>query len=351
MSEKEKIEEVLQKYGFEGALSINVMSETMARDLHLPLEIAMGIVGGILLGISSRSMYKESKNTRIITKERLREEALARIEKDNLIIKKELVRDVEYLNGLYNTFLNNYVRLNNKLELDNPIMTFELFYMLLENGNLSINKEYEYSMDKDDLYDLMIKSFNKRNMLGVDIFKGTGCCRHTSAMLRDIFSNMGLEAAQIIVKVEDDNEGQLEVTSPTSYKGKLGREIIEKILLKIKEIDANLFGNHAITFVLKDGQEYFLDPTSGIIPERKDEHICRLETFFYSGWILKKYPSLEVSKVWEYSQAGRQRVVQNYDMLDRFYSDNKELYREIDNQAQKVKSKKLILERETIAHK
>lgn len=245
--------------------------------------------------------------------------------------KQYSTKDMIEIKKLYKDFLNHYKKLNEKLELSNPIEISTLHTLLVYSGYLSKNQNFQVYNDKTDFCEL----------LGVNIFKGYGVCRNISSMLTDLLQTRGYFAHNVSVysKTEEEEKHPIKLTlSKTS-------------------------GNHRITYVETDGINYFLDPTNHSFYQldREKKHRIYNST---DELLIKKlelkglknrmniYKKMSTNKDISEEETNKKekealkKISGNLGLLKEFYEENKELLMEagykVEN-IQKIKSKYSII--------
>lgn len=228
--------------------------------------------------------------------------------------KEYLTKDITEIKKLYQEFINNYTKLNETFELDNPIKIYTMFTYLYSNGYLSQSKSFEFSGEG-------VKDMTP--IMGANVLVGKGVCRHVSTLFADILHNQDIDVSQLICIMHD--KGFLERT----------------------------FGNHTICLVQKDGVNYFLDPTNmcilkmedGILYEQSIPLKVKKKNIMYKalkystpknfddGDILPKED--EKKFIFETKNICKN----NIDIFENFYNENKDLYVDISNKLTRIKRK------------
>ena len=199
--------------------------------------------------------------------------------------------DIKEIKALYNKFLQNYKKLNQTFNFENPIQIHTLFNYLLYHGYLSQDQTFKFSSEQ---------SRNIENLPGVNIFTGMGVCRHISPMFSDILTTIGIEAQNLGVTTGDYTISFEILPEPRHTKEELlswcKENLIEEELynfgLKLinilvddqgenielsqefhenKKLLFKIFSNHAITFATQNGLSYYLDPTNKEILKLKGD--------------------------------------------------------------------------------
>lgn len=151
----------------------------------------------------------------------------------------DYTKDINKVKKLYEEFLKNYDKLNKLFDLKNPVEICTMYYYLLYKGYLSKNKEFTFSAEETK--DII-------RILGSEVIRGNGVCRHISKMLCDILNERGIKSFPVGVYSFQDLIFNL-------FDEKINKEI-----LKNKEQIKR--GNHMISFALDDNKSYFLDSSS-----------------------------------------------------------------------------------------
>ena len=154
----------------------------------------------------------------------------------------------------YNCVLDNIRILMETLGVsDDPVKIFVVFIHLYRSGLLSHNHEFTYDMSMKDLPD----------MQGADVIRGTGVCRSISALLTDIYKELGYDSVVLNVNANKEIINNItknaKVGLKKSEKGKKFAKKIAKATTKIK------MPNHAITYVENGTEGFILDPTNDTI--------------------------------------------------------------------------------------
>lgn len=94
----------------------------------------------------------------------------------------------------YSRILDNYSKLLEKFDLDNPVQISTMFSNMVEDGYLSVDKTFKF--DRLNVYDYS-------GLGGTNIINGHGVCRHYSAFLTDILHNKDIDAVNLGVCFPD----------------------------------------------------------------------------------------------------------------------------------------------------
>ena len=219
-------------------------------------------------------------------------------------------------------------------------------------------------------------------------------CRHISAMLTDILNNYGIESSQLGVysmdysvninileqpkytKEELVNWVQTHITDEQTYSivMKFIEELVDKRgqsielsteMVEDKNILKRKVGNHAITFSVKDGKSYYLDPTQTRIYRVRendknvlyDDEYDKVPIKLLSSIVLndskdylrmremlsQQYPSVTREEEKQMIEQTIMKCNGNMDIFEQFYNENSELYTDISSKVLKIKKRKTIV--------
>ena len=297
---------------------------------------------------------------------------------------RDYTRDIKQIKSLYQKFIANYNKLNKVFDLNDPIQIHTMFNYLLYKGYLSIDKYFEVS--KKEARDI-------NGLLGINVITGKAVCRHISAMLTDILNNYGIESNQLGVYSMDRvkikikilqqpkytkeqlfNWVQTHITDELTYSTvmRLIEELVDNrgqsIELSIKMIEDKKIlkreiMNHAITFSVKDGKSYYLDPTQtriyrvsendknviydeyGRVPIKLSSSILFNDFKDYLRMrekISQQYPSVTREEEKQMIEQTITDCKNNMDIFEKFYSENSELYSDISSKVLRIKKRKIL---------
>lgn len=271
--------------------------------------------------------------------------------------------------------------MNKIFDLSDPIQIHTMFNYLLYKGYLSRDKKFEFSSKQArDIFDVS----------GANVIVGKAVCRHISAMLTDILNDDGIASCQLGVysreyctsiniidepkytKEELINWVETHITDDKVFN--LCMNIIEELdnqgnksiefsyeLTDDKNPLIREIGNHAISFALKDGACYFLDPTQTRIYRMSEtnknvlyDDICEVPIRLISSLVLNayaedyfkikkeinKYPSVSKEEEKLMIEKTMNLCYENTDVFENFYHENSELYGDISNKVLKIKKSK-----------
>ncbi len=243
--------------------------------------------------------------------------------------KSRYTKDVTQINELYNEYIKNYNKLNKMFDFNDPVEIYAMYNYLLYKGYLSVNKEFKYG---DEIArDIVFIS-------GANTITGRGVCRHISATLTDILNDLEITASNVAV---DDTFGNGNLIAKTIYK---------------------IVGNHIITLATKDDKHYFLDPTQHRIlirGENKKELVDDKGKFLISPLYIpyKEYignyisykkqlkencDNISLEEASKTVKSVEDLCSKNLDIFENFYSENHELYQEINEKLLNMKKRKFL---------
>lgn len=220
--EKERVKRNLMKIGTVDAGIISI-----AALLHESL-ITLGALGLSIRYLTDiRSSYIMCKNTKIIMK------------------SKEYKQCIE----LYNKYVVELTKLFESLKLNNSLEISIAYDYILSLGLLSKDNNFEYKVFEEDI-DYVTELYGTR------IATGNGVCRHTSTLLTDLLNQLGKTAANISVKLYNEDR-TLELISDVTE---------EKIIY-----------DHMVTGMLIDNKKLIYDATNHCIGTFSKTQISNLK--------------------------------------------------------------------------
>ena len=298
---------------------------------------------------------------------------------------KDYTRDIKQIRSLYQEFITNYNKLNKIFDLNDPIQIHTMFNYLLYKGYLSMDKNFEFSNKE-------ARDIN--GLYGTNVITGKAVCRHISAMLTDILNNYGIESSQLGVysmdysvninileqpkytKEELVNWVQTHIIDEQKYSivMKFIEELVDKRgqnielsteMIEDKNILKRKVGNHAITFSVKDGKSYYLDPTQTRIYRVSendknvlyDDEYDRVPIKLLSSIVLndskdylimrkklsRQYPSVTREEEKQMIEQTITDCKNNMDIFEQFYHENSDLYSDISSKVLRIKKRKTIV--------
>lgn len=205
------------------------------------------------------------------------------------------------------------------LELDTISKTCASYTYMYENGYLSFNHNFMFS----DYYAKTL-DYNSFDIFGLIITTGTGICRNITPFFTDLLNTMNYSCYNLSL---DDT---------SRFRNQ------EKTLLIYTKLFPKLLGTHVINYI-KDGDEHIVFDAiddNDHFPELVDKRIVKYnyEDNRYIAWFINELnkgafmPSLRKQEnnvnVKEY-QSTIEFLDNNKDMLESFYSNNRDLYYEV----------------------
>lgn len=287
-------------------------------------------------------------------------------------------RDVNKIRSLYNEFLKEYNKLNRLFDLKNPIQVSTMFNYMLYKGYLSRYKHFQFN---DDNTNDLCRFFS------IDVFSGTSVCRHISSMLVDILNDYGIESNQIFVyskqcyfdlkmissQIKSRNELLDIVASLSVNEDEYNRVVsdIDSYLSRGQYVDVisrsydekdsflkRVYGNHAIAYSVYDGKNYFLDPTQKKFYKLSSDNcfeignynrklfIRPLSCFTLNSFgdflkinrnLLSGYSNVTDDEIKNSFNETRKMCNDNIDVLEKFYYDHCDLYKDIVSKTNKLR--------------
>lgn len=250
--------------------------------------------------------------------------------------------DYKEIKTLYDEVIKNTSDLMKDMEANDPISIFSTYVYMQRNGYFSKEHENAYNMDLHDM----------NNLMGADVINSSGVCRSYASMLRDIYNYMGFDSSVITVFATPENINDFKKLSvvPKKISDESTKKKVDKIVKLTKLLH---LGNHAITIVKDNDKNYTLDPTNDgfIIPNKAHNLLTSdnptssmkyrsLSTLMFKRNLLAVRKQLMMPTITreEYEKiylVMQDRMDRNKDLMEKFYSENKELYDEI---SEKIKN-------------
>ena len=273
-----------------------------------------------------RKIWEEIKKLRVQQKEL--DNYLSTYENDSL--HKELKKD-------FDKVLDNIESLANTFNFKTGIEISLLCCFLIHGGYLT-KKEYCYH---NKIFDIKEFSNDKRISFALKIFSGIGCCRHTSAFLKEVLDRFNINnyMAPVDTSIEDFN--------------------ICEIRLFLHDIHREFtVHNHRINYIREEHYNYFLDITSKQI---KIFGACNQFAYSLDGYDLviplysysssswndefidyRKVLSIsreEADYLIDKANATLRKCDANQDLFEKFYLQNIDNYRSINENYNKIYEK------------
>lgn len=176
----------------------------------------------------------------------------------------QYIKKYQDLNALYSEVLNGIANLFYTLDLQEPVSIFVAFVALLRQGYFSHQHKLYYRSDLNDIPFL----------LGVDVLCSKGVCRTFSAMLSDLYNQMGIKSNTISVHTSGETLRHLKKLCPYSLQHDHDHD--QKFVTIISSITQYVkISNHALTLVEWNGKYYIFDPTNDGFLYQDDKRIIR----------------------------------------------------------------------------
>lgn len=251
----------------------------------------------------------------------------------------------------YYEVINNLSNMLEQLNWDNEAKIFAGYSYLLKNGYLSNNHEFCYSINSDSCFG---------HFLGSNVIDGFGDCKHINSFLTDLLNhnnypayNIGMNLTNSYIPLNSDglnNNTEYDLVKEQEKEQKITqfREEYDK-MYKFIEALVKLYirrkkgPNHLVTLFSNDEYSYIMDAVNNamfFVDDDKDV-FCGDTYFSVSSLhyrnekkinlskLLKMSPREEmIGKLEDYFQiyAGCDECI---DIFEKFYNDNKDLYREV----------------------
>ncbi len=251
----------------------------------------------------------------------------------------------EYIDNkkMYDQFLDDYCKMAKQYGLNAPFEYYTLFKKSLYDGYLSMDKEFNYDLDNIIL--------DVRDMNGLHCMTGKGVCRHISPLFTDTLRNESVNAATVRV---ESNCGNYE--SEHRYKNKLDYYFKKITSKKDKDL---YWGDHVVNVIEYNDEVYVIDPTSDIVFFDKQNNNLYYDALSAAMTIVKApkklnyefNPSEETLGVLKLPLKGpddyyqtypviSKRIDDNRDILERFYTEHKDLYGEVTDNLKTLRKKR-----------
>ena len=267
-------------------------------------------------------------------------------------IKDEIKRDKE-LHKYISTYENDFLHQELKKDFDKVLDSIEILANIfgfktgieismlccfLIHGGYLTKEEYCYH---NKIFDIKEFSNDKRISFALKIFSGIGCCRHTSAFLKEVLDRFNINnyMAPVDTSIEDFN--------------------ICEIRLFLHDIHREFtVHNHIINYIREEHYNYFLDITSKQI---KIFGACNQFAYSLDGYDLviplysysssswndeftdyRKVLSIsreEADYLIDKANATLRKCDANQDLFEKFYLQNIDNYRSINENYNKIYEK------------
>lgn len=146
------------------------------------------------------------------------------------------IKEYNELKESYKELIKKYYNFLINLEIDNPIMLYEIFNIMNKNGMLSINENNQIQDDYLDIYGLY----------GVDILKGQSVCRHNASFLNDTAKEYGYDTRLLAAYLKSEKINKNNRLIKLAFKSKITP-------------------NHIINQIATNEKNYIFDPTNELI--------------------------------------------------------------------------------------
>lgn len=245
---------------------------------------------------------------------------------------KEIESKIEKVMSIYYDVIDDYDKLHDIFNFNNPIQIYEMYRYLYTNNYLTFFFFWYQVWSEKSPNGYVERSFELNNKsTGFFVIYGFGCCRHVSTMMRDIFKKRKINS---------------EVLTVTDF--------YPHIALKER-----IFWNHQITIAEYNDITYYFDPMKELILVPKDNRLysgnammeVKLNSIIY---YLESFPfenkfnnikniiqksNAELLEI-QYRQAdiATKTLIENIDILEKFYKMEKDKYEELRIEVYEMKS-------------
>lgn len=211
------------------------------------------------------------------------------------------------LDTIYNEILDSYVKLNDELDFNNPVEIFTLYKTMLENGYLSSNKSFNYNYNSEV------------DLNGKNVIYGIGVSRHVNGYLNDIYKKKKMRSTILNTSIVDSN-----------YMSMLPEHII---------------GSHVINKVEYNNELYYLDAFlddfyeyegGSLLGKKNSLKIAKNSLATIQRELLIK-ENAKVKSFYDIASKSNSIIRANKDLLEEFYLDNNDKYKELSNKILKLK--------------
>ena len=129
----------------------------------------------------------------------------------------------------YNLYIKRLSLYFKELNLDDPLDIGLYFSSMLHSGDLSVTKNFKYKLIKND------RDYKYSGILGSRILSGYGVCRNMSALLTDLYKELGYDAYDLYVNFK--SSGINSKHAVVLVKDKRGNFIIDPTWRTVAPID------------------------------------------------------------------------------------------------------------------
>lgn len=263
--------------------------------------------------------------------------------------------EIRKMQEIYRSILKKYIEINHTFDFKKPLDVFTLFNFAVRNNFFSITNKREMILSKQ--FDTMLVRELSLN--------GHGVCRHISAMLTDVYKELGIQSEigicltpKIIQVVkpfdEEDKEILKSITEEMQKITQLkinGQPITFDDMIKnppMKIVDEQVpptkkelkNGNHAITLATDDLYTYYLDALNSnvftgtdAINELISEQGTKIKMMPTSGKIVNSKYEIKTCELKEPApmdfmlqelRIAETKIMKNEDILESFQKDIKD---------------------------
>lgn len=273
--------------------------------------------------------------------------------------------EFDTLKKMYSEVIRHY---NNDiikiLELTDPVQISQSYIFAYKNGFLSKDCKFSYSVED---------TVESPWMLGASILTGSGCCRHSSSLLSDIYSDCEINSSvintacnncKVIFNPNELSKSALDFIKTINFSRIKTDEDLLSILAnngivldkKWQYDREKVPKNHVITAVSYNGFAYYIDPTNNdyyiidketgrLVNSTRDiENTIKKISLGFNGItgdrkkikIITSLPSVDLEYIKSISADTTLLCNNNYDLFQHFYKDNSVLYEEISEKLKKI---------------
>lgn len=196
--------------------------------------------------------------------------------------------DEALIDDSYNAFLSNIKQFFENNEIKNALHCYLILKEMLRTGLLSVENNIAF----DDEYNYL--KISNMNNIGVQVMYGVCCCRHVSALIKDILNVLNFNASLYYIFI--DEKGIWHCSTP-------------------------LEANHVSVLIKDEDGEYILDPISDTTLKKDlaenfnavDINVTDIDERYYKnysdpniqniGRVLKKYYNIQevgIKQIYDY---------------------------------------------------
>ncbi len=230
------------------------------------------------------------------------------------------LKDIKEIRSLYDEFLYNYVKLNKKLNLDNPVEIWHLFRIFVYENYLA-NSTHQNALIYHDV----------KSLEGAHIISGYFTRKNYAIMLNEIFNELGY----------DTNILGIVHTNFVIKKNKIERRVnlpSKKNIIGIKKAN-----NHIVAIDYNENNYLF----SPISDTRFDYGDNKLRSDFESNIKIvnkrnfnTKLNTLTPFDYFKVLTKAQEKIISSIDEIEEFYKKKRVLYYEISKKIELIRQKK-----------